>query len=119
MLNQKEVSVMRVIFDACKGNNGTCIVANSFVLQSIPEKHKLDNVKLDTILKQLEYDGYFECTKSNRDGTTVNVINLKQKGKAFNRELVQRRRELINTTIWRVLFAAIGAVVTLIIQRVF
>ena len=71
---------MKVIFDACKKNNGTCIVANNFVLQSVPEKHKLDNVKLDVILKQLEYDGYFECTKSQKDGATVNVIALKQTG---------------------------------------
>ena len=119
MLNKKEVSVMSVIFDACKRNNGTCIIANSFVLQSVPEKHNLDNIKLDVILKQLEYDGYFECTKSNKDGSTVNVINLKQKGKAFQRELVQRKRELISTALWRVIYAAVGAVVALVIQRVF
>lgn len=119
MLSKNEVSVMKTIFDLCKKNNGTCIVANKFVLQSVPEKFNLDDVKLDVILKQLEYDGYFECTKSNKNGTTVNVINLKQKGKAFERELVQRRRELFNTAIWRVVFAAIGAVVALIIQRVF
>ena len=95
MLSKSEVSVMKTIFDLCKKNNGTCIVANSFVLQSVPEKFNLDNVKLDVILKQLEYDGYFECTKSNKKGTTVNVINLKQKGKAFERELVQRKRDLI------------------------
>ena len=119
MLNQKEVSVMKVIFDACKSNNGTCIIANSFVLQSVPEKHKLDNIQLDVSLKQLEYDGYFDCTKSNKDGTSVNVINLKQKGKAFKRELVQRKRELVSAALWRVIFAAVGAVVALVIQRVF
>ena len=119
MLNQKEVSVMRVIYDACQEHNGTCIIANSFVLQSVPEKYKLNNAKLDSILKQLEYDGYFECTKSNKDGKMVNVINLKQKGLAFKRELVQRRRELVNTTIWRVVFAALGAVVTLVVQKIF
>ena len=119
MLSKSEVSVMKTIFDLCKKNNGTCIVANSFVLQSVPEKFNLDNVKLDVILKQLEYDGYFECTKSNKKGTTVNVINLKQKGKAFERELVQRKRELLSTALWRVVFAAIGAVVALVIQRVF
>ena len=119
MLNQREVSVMKVVFDACKRNNGPCIVANNFLLQSVPEKHKLDNIKLDVILKQLEYDGYFECTKSLKDGATVNVIALKQKGKAFERELVQRKRELVSTALWRVIFAAVGAVVALVIQRVF
>lgn len=119
MLNQREVNVMSVIFEKCKANNGTCIVSNSFVLQSVGEKHRLDDVKLDTILKQLEYDGYFECTKSDKNGTIVNVINLKQKGKAFHRELEQRRRELISSGVWRIVFASIGAMVTLLIQRIF
>ncbi len=119
MLNKKEVSVMRVIFDACKKNNGTCIISNAFILQSVPEKHKLNDIKVDTILKQLEYDGYFECTKSNKNEETVNVIALKQKGKAFKRELVQRRRELVNSIVMKIIFAALGAVVALVVNSIF
>lgn len=111
MLNKKEVSVMHCVYDACKRNNDGCILSNAFILQSIPEKFKLDDVKLDGILKQLEYDGYFECTKSDRKGETVNVIALKPKGKAFKREMIQRRRELVNNFFWRMIFAAVGAVV--------
>ncbi len=111
MLNKKEVSVMHCVYNACKRNNDGCIVSDAFVLQSIPEKFKLDETKLDAILKQLEYDGYFECTKSERKGETVNVITLKPKGKAFKRELIQRRRELVNNFFWRMVFAAVGAVV--------
>ncbi len=119
MLTKKEVAVMKVIHKCCQKNNGNTIIANSFILQSVPEKFKMTEVEVDTILKQLEYDGYFECTKSNKQGQTVNVICLKQKGKAFKRELVQRRRELINTMIWRVVFATLGALVTLLMQWIF
>ena len=66
----------------------------------------------------LDYDGYFECTKSDRDGKTVNVITLKPKGKAFERELVQRRRNLINTMTMRIVFAAMGAVVALVVNKI-
>lgn len=72
---------------------------------------------MDTILKQLEYDGYFECVKSTQKGQTVNVISLKQKGKAFAREVVQRRRELYSTMLWRIAFAALGAVAALAANR--
>lgn len=116
MLNKKEISVMRAIYDVCKKNNDGAILSDDFIIESTPEKYKLNAVKVDNILKQLEYDGYFECTKSDRNGETVNVISLKQKGKAFERELSQRRRELINTMIWRVVFAALGAVVALIVN---
>lgn len=118
MLNRKEIAVMRVIYDVCSKNNDSGIVSDDFILESAPEKFKLTSAKIDTILNQLEYDGYFECTKSERKGETVNVITLKQKGKAFKRELIQRRRELINTTVWRVVFAALGAVVALVVNRI-
>lgn len=118
MLNKKEVSVMRAIYDVCKKNNDGGIISDDFIIQSTPEKFKLTTAQVDVILKQLEYDGYFECTKSDRNGKTVNVITLKQKGKAFERELLQRRRELINTTVWRVVFAALGAVVALVVNKI-
>ena len=117
MLNKKEVSVMRAIFDICKNKNDSGIITDEQIIQSTPEKYKLNATQVDVILHQLEYDGYFECTKSDRDGKTVNVITLKQKGKAFERELVQRRRELINATVMRVVFAALGAVVALVVNK--
>ena len=96
MLDKKEISVMHCVYNACKRNNDSCIISNDYILQSVPEKFKLNDAKIDTILNQLQYDGYFECTKSERKGETVNVISLMQKGKAFKRELLQRRRELVN-----------------------
>ncbi len=118
MLNKKEVSVMKSIYNACKKNNDSAIISDATIIQSCPEKYKLNETQVDAILKQLEYDGYFECTKSERNRQTVNVILLKQKGKAFERELTQRRRELINTMLWRVVFAALGAVVALIVSKI-
>ena len=117
MLNKKEVAVMRTVYDLCKKNNDSCIMSDEYIIQSTPEKYKLKPAQVDVILHQLEYDGYFECTKSDRDGKTVNVITLKQKGKAFQREMVQRRRELVNSMIMRIVFAALGAVVALIVNK--
>lgn len=118
MLNKREVSVMRVVYDMCAKNNNSVIIGDDFIVQSTPEKYKLTLAQVDGILNQLQYDGYFECIKSDKNGKTVNVITLKQKGKAFKRELVQRRRELINTTFWRVVFAALGAVVALVVNKI-
>ena len=111
MLDKKEVAVMKCIYDFCKKHNDGAIISDEVIIQSGPEKYRLTETKVDSILKQLEYDGYFECTKSDRNGKTVNVINLKQKGKAF-------QRELINTMFWRVVFAALGAVVALIVNKI-
>lgn len=118
MLNGKEISVMRAVYDVCKKNNESGIMSDDYIIQSTPEKYRLDATKVDAILRQLEYDGYFQCTKSDRDGETVNVITLNPKGKAFERELIQRKRELLNNTFWRVVFAALGAVVALIVNKI-
>ena len=109
---------MRAIYDVCSKNNDSGIISDDFIVESTPEKFKLTPSKVDTVLNQLEYDGYFECTKSERNGETVNVIALKQKGKAFKRELIQRRRKLVNDMFWRIVFAAMGAVVALIVNKI-
>ena len=119
MLNKKEIAVMRCVYDVCSKNNDSGIMTDEYIIQSTPEKFKLTTDKVDSILHQLEYDGYFECTKSDRKGETVNVITLKSKGKAFKRELIQRRRKLINDMFWRVVFAALGAVVALVVRQIF
>ena len=118
MLNKKELAVMRAVYDVCAKNNDSGIISDDFIIQSTPEKYKFDATKVDAILNQLEYDGYFQCTKSDRNGETVNVITLKSKGKAFKRELLLRRRELINSFIWRIVFAALGAVVALVVNKI-
>ena len=118
MLNKKEIAVMRAVYDVCAKNNDSGIISDDFIIQSTPEKYKFDAAKIDAILNQLEYDGYFQCTKSDRNGETVNVITLKSKGKAFKRELLLRRRELINTFFWRIVFAGVGAVAALIVNKI-
>lgn len=117
MLNKKEVSVMKVVYEVCKNNNDSAIISDKRIIENTPEKFKLTEEKVDVILKQLEYDGYFECTKSQKKGETVNVITLKQKGKAFSRELIQRRRELVYSMVSRVVFAALGAIVALAVNK--
>lgn len=116
MLNKKEVAVMRCIFGFCKQNNDSAIVTDKAIIDCCG-KLRLDETQVDAILKQLEYDGYFENTKSERDGEIVNVVNLKQKGKAFEREMTQRRREIVNSMLWRVFYATLGALVTLLVGR--
>ena len=109
---------MQAIYKICSKNNDSAIITDDYILSMTPEKYKLTCDGIDTIIKQLEYDGYFECTKSKKNGQLVNVINLKQKGKAFKREMVQRRRELFSAILWRIIFAAIGAIVALVINKI-
>ena len=42
MLNKKEVAVMRAVYDVCKRKNDSCIITDEFIIQSAPEKFKLN-----------------------------------------------------------------------------
>ncbi len=117
MLSNKEISVMQCIYKVCRQHNDSCIVTNRYIMQSVPEKYKLAESNIESIVKQLEYDGYLECTISERRGESVNVISLKNKGKAFAREMLLRRRELFNTMLWRIIFGGIGAIGALIVSK--
>ncbi len=56
MLNKKEVAVMRAVYDICKKKNDSGIITDEFIIQSTPEKFKLNVTQVDVILNQLEYD---------------------------------------------------------------
>ncbi len=118
MLSNKEISVMQCIYKVARSHNDSCIISNKYIMQCVPEKFKLQESHIEGIVKQLEYDGYLECTVSERKGETVNVISLKNKGKAFAREMILRRRELFNTMLWRVIFGGIGAIGALIVSKI-
>lgn len=94
MLNKQEKSVMKVIFANAKKRKGVCIITDSRILESIPEKYELTQPKLQLMLKQMQYDEYFEMEKARRKDVEVNVITLLKKGEAFERELEQERRDV-------------------------
>ncbi len=119
MLDKKEFAVMQCVFQLCKSNNNSTIVSDKHIIECCPKKFALTDEQLDTILKQLEFDGYFECTKSLKNEQTVNVITLKRKGQAFEREAVQRKREIASTMALRILYATVGAIVALAINWIF
>lgn len=119
MLDKKEFAVMQCVFNLCKDNNNGTIVSDEHIIDCCPKRFALTNQQVDTILKQLEFDGYFECTKSLKNQKTVNVITLKRKGQAFEREVVQRKREIASTMALRILCASVGAIVALAINWIF
>ncbi len=118
MLNAKEVAVMRFIYETCSADaDASCILSSEKIVFSLPDKASVSIDDIEGILKELEYDGYFELTKAEKAGKMFNVISLKEKGKAFEREMVQRRREIASNIIWRIVYAVIAAAVTLLITN--
>jgi len=118
MLTRKEKAVMRLVYHKAMERNKSCIVSAEELMGELEPKLKMQESELTKILELLEYDGYYELVNSEKKDRPVFVISLRQKGEAFQREMDQERRQLIQGIITRAAFSAIGAVVAFIITKI-
>lgn len=118
MLTKSENEVMRAVYDLCDGTDG-CLISPLDVLSLLPAKRKYDLQKIDAVLHDLMYDGYFDLITSERKGERMYVINLKETGFSYKRMIKQRQRDIA----FRIALAFIGAFATfifgLIIKSIF
>lgn len=118
-LSSKEVFIMRYIVNKSKSNNYTCIINNNEILDNSPEKFKFTDNTIYQTLTRLENDFYFELTKCSRRGESVYIVKLTPLGKAFERSQEQKRRDINRRFVWNIVFAALGAIVTMIVRSLF
>lgn len=118
MLSKNETEIMRAVYDLCDGTD-SCLISPAEIASLLPAKKHYSYDKIDCILKDLMHDGYFDLISSERRGEKMYVINMKEAGFAFKRELSQRRRDIL----FRLSLAFLGALSTfifgLIIKSIF
>ena len=93
MLSRSENEIMRAVYDLCDGTDG-CLVSPVDILCLLPPKRKYDIPKIDSVLHDLSYDGYFDIITSERKGEKMYVINLKESGMSYKRMIRQRQRDI-------------------------
>ena len=109
MLSKSENEVMSAVFSLCDGTD-SCLVSPLDILSILPAKRNYSPERVDGILQDLMRDGYFDLITSERRGEKMYVINLKENGFSFKRNLKQRQRDIA----FRILLAFIGATATFI-----
>ena len=109
MLTKNEDEIMHAVYDLCDGTD-SCLISPAEILSLLPAKRKYTYEKIDNILRELMYDGYFDLISSERKGEKMYVINLKEAGFAYKRSIKQQRRDIA----FRITLAFIGAVATFI-----
>ena len=107
MLSRSENEIMRAVYDLCDGTDG-CLVSHVDILCLLPPKRKYDIPKIDSVLHDLSYDGYFDIITSERKGEKMYVINLKESGMSYKRMIRQRQRDIA----FRIALAFVGALAT-------
>lgn len=85
VLTKKEKAVMRVVYQEADKKNGVCLLSPIDLFSKISLDLDFEEPELDSTLRDLEIDDYFDVTRSDKKGELVYCINMHQKGLAFAR----------------------------------
>lgn len=85
VLTRKEKAVMRVVYHEADKQSGACLLTPIDIFSKIPLDLPIEENELDTALRNLEIDDYFDITRSDRKGELVYCINMHKKGLQFAR----------------------------------
>lgn len=117
MLNRVETKVMGYIFDKCKGESKVLLTPKE-LLASLMPKTEITAKQLDVIMKNLVLDDYIESEKGEKDGKVYFIVSLTMRGAAFDRERQSQKKARVQSFLWKVALAVVGAVVAIIVTRI-
>lgn len=117
MLSRKENHVMKAVFSKGSGKSSLLITPTDLI--NIVGKDKVKKSELDKIIVDLSRDGYFDLVYSDRRGETVYCLTLTKKGKGFNRDRINFKRNLIFRLLLTVGLAVVSFIIGLILKKIF
>ncbi len=118
MLTFKEKYVMEYVYQKCQGKK-SCLISPREIISHAADKYVLYPDELEKIMTNLSYDNYIELFKSDKKGSPVFCVSLKIKGEGFHRELSNSKRNFFLLLARTVAFAAISALVGVLIRFIF
>jgi len=118
VLSKSEQAVMRAVLRATDKNTGACLLTPIDIFQSIPLDVSIEENELDSILRDLEIDDYFELIRSEKKGELVYCLNLHKKGLQYARVEKTFKSNVIFRLVFACCTATVGAIVGCIIKYV-
>lgn len=117
MLLRAEKKVMSSIYRLCKEKSSQ-LVEPSELIRFVGDKD-VDKSELEKIITALNQDGYFDLVYSDRHGEKVYCITLTEKGKAFKRDGVRFKRNIIFRVLLSLALAVFSFLVGLVLKNIF
>jgi len=115
IMNKKEKAILRLLFDNCTKNSGSCILTPLDMLKAIPLDIEFSREELEPVLRVLETDEYFEMTVSSKKGEKVYCFTLLHKGMNIKREEQRAKKDL-----WKKILITLAlAVMSVLAKRLF
>ena len=117
MLAKKENRVMGVLYSAAKDKKAVLI--SPIDLLKLAGTDTVTLTELERIVVALHQDGYYDLVYSDRHGETVYCITLTERGKAYKRDALVMKRNLIFRLGLSVGLAVLSFVIGLILKAIF
>lgn len=117
MLSKDENRVMSTIYKICESKK--TVLVSPIDLIKATNKDEITLNKLEKIMTALSQDGYFDLVYSDRHGEKIYCITILDKGKAFKRNGVVIKRNLLYKLCITVIFAFISFIIGIILKKIF
>ena len=108
---------MAAIFTLSHGKD-RFLVAPYEIFNMLPPRRRLDEEKLERVLRSLELDGFFDYILSDRKGEKTYCIHMREAGLAFRRQDVRRRRDLIARLLFAGATGLLSAAIGLLLKAI-
>lgn len=116
-LNKRENEVMGAVFLLADGKERFLLFPYE-LLSVLPPRAKYDEETLDRALRALELDGYFDLIVTERKGEPAYVVHMREAGKSFRRNDLQRRRTFFFRLAVTLLCGVLSALVGILIKSI-
>jgi len=118
MLNRVEAKIMDYLFAKCRGKK-TVLLTPKEILQSLLPKHEITAKQLESAMKNITLDGYIDMYHSDKNGSLVYVVTLKQRGEAYQREKDEQRAKKLRSAGWKLLLTLAAFGITWLLTVIF
>ena len=109
---------MDYLFAKCRGKK-TILMTPKEILTTLLPKYELTAKQLESAMKNIALDGYIDMYHSDKKGSLVYVVTLKQKGEAYQREKDERRAKKVRSIGWKLMLTVLGFAVAWLLTVLF
>ena len=117
MLNKVESKIMRFLYYTSQEKQAI-LISPTDILQNI-DLREFTEERLDKIINDLAFDGYFDLVYSNRHGERIYCITFLEKGKAFKRDEKVFKRSILFRVVLSGVLAVFSFLVGLLLRAIF
>lgn len=118
MLSKNEKIVMQYLYTKCIGK-GTALLSGMDISTALYPSIDLNINEIDEIIKNLVLENYISVVNSDKNGREIYCITLNAKGKSFERDLQNQKKNVRNVIIRTILVACLSFAVSMILKAIF